>query len=63
MADDYLTVREVAEVLKCSPATVRRVIAKGRLSAVEVSERTTRIEAGEFARFIGGKHVAAGRPM
>lgn len=62
MADDYLTVAEVAEVLKCSPATIRRVIAAGKLSAVEVSERTTRIPLAEFARFTGREPAAAGRP-
>ena len=32
----YLTVREVAEELRCSPLTVRRMVAAGRLSALRL---------------------------
>ena len=32
----YMTVREVAEELRCSPLTVRRMIAAGRLSALRL---------------------------
>ena len=32
----YMTVREVAEELRCSPLTVYRLIASGRLAAVRL---------------------------
>jgi excisionase family DNA binding protein len=54
MADDsFLTVAEVAADLRCSPATVKRAIAGGRLAAVAVGERTVRVPVAEYLRFVG----------
>ncbi|MBB5142517.1 helix-turn-helix domain-containing protein [Desulfovibrio intestinalis] len=38
----WLTLRDVAEILLISPATVRRLIASGRLKASNVSSSTIR---------------------
>jgi len=50
--ESYLTVAETAAALRCSPATVKRVIRAGRLRAVEVSDRVVRVPKAEFERFV-----------
>jgi excisionase family DNA binding protein len=60
MADDsFLTVAEIASELRCSPTTVKRAIASGRLRAVEVGQRTVRIPVGEYRRFIAKSRKGA----
>jgi excisionase family DNA binding protein len=53
MADEFLTVGEVAAALRCSPRTVLRVIDEGRLPAVRVSERIRRVGRSDLREFIG----------
>jgi len=63
MADEsFLTVAETAAALRCSPATVLRVIRAGRLHAVEVSERVVRVPVAEYERFVGKAAGGAGAP-
>jgi len=46
------TVREVAEILRVSPRTVRRLIKRGEIKAVRVSRRLVRIPVGELRAYI-----------
>jgi excisionase family DNA binding protein len=41
--DDYLSIREAAEMLKVSPITIRRRIEAGELSAVQLGGRGSSI--------------------
>lgn len=54
VAAAYLTIPQVAEVLSCSPDTVRRLIARGEIRAVRFG-RLIRVAIGELTR--------AGRPV
>lgn len=47
-----LTVREVAAQLRVTPRTVYLWIRAGKLSAIRISERVTRIPASEVARML-----------
>jgi excisionase family DNA binding protein len=47
-----LTPKEAAKRLRVTPRTVRNWIASGRLSAVRVSDRVTRIPASEIERLL-----------
>jgi excisionase family DNA binding protein len=62
MADDgYLTPSEIAAVLRCSERSVRRAIEDGRLPAVRVGPRITRVAHEDLQVFIGkATRVAAG---
>ena len=40
---NYLTTKEVSDLLGCTPITVRRMIKSGRLPAIEVGQRSKRI--------------------
>ena len=45
---EFLTVDEVAKLLRMSKATVYRIIKEGKLKAVKISERNTRIQRREI---------------
>lgn len=60
MDDDFLTVAEVAALLKLNQQTVRNWIDEGRLSALHVGRRV-RIKRSDFQRFLEGD--AAGRSL
>ncbi len=47
-----LTVREAAELLKASTATVYALCESGRLAHVRLSTHAIRIAAGDLARFV-----------
>ena len=49
--DEFLTVAEVAEILKLNPQTVRNWIDQGTLPALRVGRRV-RIRRSEFERFV-----------
>lgn len=53
----FITVREAAESLRVSPATLRRLIAGGRIRAVRVG-RSVRIDPRDLEAFLsrGGVH-------
>jgi excisionase family DNA binding protein len=47
-----LTVPQAAEILTISPRSVWSLIAQGKLPALKITSRTTRIEASALERFI-----------
>lgn len=69
MAQEYLyTLREIADVLRVSEWTVRRLIAAGKLDALRVGKRGVRIPAGSLAAYrersvIRGRADATGGRM
>lgn len=54
MAKRYLTTAEVADALRVSTDTVMRLIERGDLQALRVSERIYRIPVPAFERFERG---------
>lgn len=46
----YYTARELAEILRVSDLTIRRMIQRGELRAVRVGPRNLRIPAAELER-------------
>ena len=57
-----LSVREVADFLGISVASVRRMIDRGDLAAIVVGERSIRITAAELDRYIRA-HVRDGEDV
>jgi excisionase family DNA binding protein len=53
MPDEFLTVAEVAEILKLNQQTVRNWITDGKLPAVRVGQRRVRIRRADFERLLG----------
>ena len=61
--DSFLTVAEVAELLRLNPQTIRNWIDQGALPAVRVGTRRVRIRRSELDRFLnagGGSTPTAG---
>jgi len=53
--DDFMTVKDVCELLKVSRGTVIRLIRAGQLKAFKIGTgRSWRIERSEFQRFVKG---------
>jgi excisionase family DNA binding protein len=52
MADEFLTVAEIAELLKVNPQTVRNWIDRGELPAVRVGARRVRVRRTDLDAFI-----------
>src|SRR5450755_4288240 len=52
MAESYLTVAEIAEVLKLNPQTVRNWIDRSELPAVRVGSRRVRVKQSDLDRFL-----------
>jgi excisionase family DNA binding protein len=52
MPDEFLTVDEVAHLLKLNPQTVRNMIDRGELPAVRVGARRVRIERSDLDAFL-----------
>ena len=52
MPDEFLTVAEVAAILKLNQQTVRNWITDGELPAVRVGERRVRIRRTDFERLL-----------
>jgi excisionase family DNA binding protein len=61
MAEEFLTVAEVAAVLKLNQQTVRNWIDQGRLPALRVGRRV-RIRRTDFDRLIEGSYVTEPAP-
>ena len=57
MEKRFYTPRQAAELLSVSPDTVLRLIQRGELPAVRVSERIYRIPIPAFERFQSGTPV------
>lgn len=55
MPDRLLTIAEVAELLKCSPRTVYRLVADGLLPARRVAHADRRILESDFWEFVRGR--------
>jgi len=52
MADELLTVEEVAEILKLHVDTVRRYIREKKLRSIKLSNTAHRIRRSELDRFL-----------
>jgi excisionase family DNA binding protein len=52
MPDEFLTVAEIAELLKVNPQTVRNWIDRGELPAVRVGSRRVRVRQTDLDAFI-----------
>ena len=52
MPDSFLTVDEIAELLKVNPQTVRNWIDRGELPAVRIGSRRVRVRQSDLDRFI-----------
>jgi excisionase family DNA binding protein len=50
--DEFLTVAQIAELLKLNPQTVRNMIDRGELPAVRVGSRRVRVRRSELDRFL-----------
>lgn len=59
MEDTFLTVAEVAELLKLDQQTVRNWIDRGDLAAVRVGQRRVRIRQSHLDAFVAGRAVRA----
>ena len=52
MDKDFLTVKEVAEVLKVGVATVYRILASGELSYTVIGKGSKRIERADLEAYL-----------
>lgn len=50
-SDEYMTVEEVAAILRVHPATVRDLIQAGELAAIRVRKRGIRISRSDFEAY------------
>ncbi|MBV9197689.1 MAG: helix-turn-helix domain-containing protein [Solirubrobacterales bacterium] len=59
MPDEFLTVDDVAQLLKLNPQTVRNMIDRGELPAVRVGARRVRIQRFDLDAFLaeGGRRT------
>ena len=51
----YLTVREVANILRCTPEYVRLLLRHGKLPKFQPAKKLVRIRLADVARFMGDK--------
>jgi len=51
----YLTVRETAEILRCTDAYVRLLLKHGKLPKFQPAKKLVRIRLADVARFMGDK--------
>lgn len=58
MPDSFLTVAEVAELLKLNPQTVRNWIDRGELPAVRLGQRRVRIRQSDLDRLLEKGYTA-----
>ena len=55
---NLLTIQEVAETMKVSDSTVRRLIRRGRLAAYKVGDRgQLRVEERDLERYVAAQRV------
>ena len=55
--DPWLTLAEIAEELRMSPATIRSWISKGTLRAMRAGQRKWLVRRSELDRMLGGKDL------
>lgn len=60
-AKDFLNVREVAALLGCSSRTVYRLVDRGVIRGVNLSERLTRVKRSEVNRVLGATETGMNR--
>ncbi len=53
--DEFLTVPEVAHVLKIARGQAYDLVARGSLKAVIVNQRTIRVRRGDLERYLAGR--------
>ncbi len=56
--DPWLTIAEIAEELRCSPATIRSWISRGTLRAMRPGQRKLLVRRSELARMLRGGDLA-----
>lgn len=56
---EYLTPREIAQILKVHPATVRRWIQERRLKAIRPGTRNYRVARTDFEAFLKERRIEA----
>jgi excisionase family DNA binding protein len=61
MADEFLTVAEIAELLKVNPQTVRNWIDRGELPAVRVGARRVRVRRSDLGQRRTNSELEGGR--
>jgi excisionase family DNA binding protein len=61
MANRWYSIKEVAERLRVSHDTVGRIVERGELPAIRVSERIVRIPAPALERYESGVPVTSRR--
>jgi excisionase family DNA binding protein len=59
--EEFLTARQLAEVLKVSESTVRRLAREGRIPAVRVTPRLLRFQLKSVLQALDGSARAASR--
>ena len=57
MTERWYSIKEVAERLKVSHDTVSRLVDRGELPAIRVSERIVRIPVPAFEFYVSGREV------
>ena len=62
MADELLTVNEVAERLKVNQQTVRNWIDRGELAAIRVGSRRVRSRREDFEAYLAGSRAGGVSP-
>ncbi len=55
MPDEFMTVAEVAELLKLNEMTIRNYVSAGKLAAVRIGDRRVRLRREDVDRFIDGQ--------
>jgi excisionase family DNA binding protein len=59
MPDEFLTVKEVAELLKLNQQTIRNMIDRGELGHVRVGQRRVRVRKSQLDAFLAGGESGA----
>jgi excisionase family DNA binding protein len=59
MAEDFLTVYDIADLLRVNPQTVRNWISRGELPAIRVGSRRVRVRRADFDAFLGARDESA----
>ncbi len=55
---EFMTIKEVAELFKVHPRTIKRWIEQGKLSRIDLTAQTIRIPKADVIILQGGKNVS-----
>lgn len=58
MPDEFLTVAEVAELLKLNQETIRNMIDRGELASVRVGSRRVRVRRSDLDKFLDASWIS-----